>query len=344
MESEMRALFLSLICSSFLVSQEPAELWTQGERARAVEAQRAALIKEEDPIARRQLVEWSLAIHQYRSALKDSEGLGEDGRVLRGSAHYFLGEYEEALELLDERDTAACLMRVEALRALGRDWEGALESVALLLGKEDARVITLVGALALERGEHASAIQSFERAMKLAPLDAEALFGLGRALIESGERERGLALLQRHRELTPLLDALDFARRGLDLAPVHAPNQAALGDAWRSLVPADPSAYEHSDRAYLTALRLMAASEKVPVHLRRARLIHEYGAGVLAAAKILSVALEEFEDARLFVRAADYYMEAGVSAEAVSLLERALKLRPRDSAILSRLQQAKGGK
>jgi len=340
----MRHLLLSLICSGALVGQEPAELWSQGERARAVEAQRAALIQAEDPVARRQLVEWSLAIHQYRAALNDSRQLGEGGRALRGRAHYFLGEYEEALVLLEESDAEASLMRIESLRALGRDWGGALESAALLLGKEDRRVITLGGALALERGEHAKAITSFERAMKLAPLDAEALFGLGRALIESNERERGLELLKRHRELTPLLDALDFAERGLDLAPAHAPNHAALGDAWRSLVPADPSAYERSERAYVMALSLMAASEKVPVHLRRARLIHEYGAGALAAAKILSVALEEFEDARLFVRAADYYMESGVSAEAVSLLERALKLRPRDSAILSRLQRAKGGK
>jgi tetratricopeptide (TPR) repeat protein len=340
----MRHLLLSLICSGALVGQEPAELWSQGERARAVEAQRAALVKEEDPLARKQLVEWSLAIHQYRAALDDSRQLGEGGRALRGRAHYFLGEYEEALVLLDESDAEASLMRVESLRALGRDWGGALESAALLLGKEDRRVITLGGALALERGEHAKAITSFERAMKLAPLDAEALFGLGRALIESDERERGLELLKRHRELTPLLDALDFAERGLDLAPAHAPNHAALGDAWRSLVPSDPSAYERSERAYVMALSLMAVSEKVPVHLRRARLIHEHGAGALAAAKILSVALEEVEDARLFVRAADYYMEAGVSAEAVSLLERALKLRPRDSAILSRLQQAKGGK
>ena len=343
MESAMSVLLISLICSS-LFAQEPAELWRQGERARAVEAQRAELIKEEDLIARRQLVEWSLAIHQYRAALEDSRPLGETGRALRGSAHYFLGEYEHALELLDERDGTACLMRLEALRALGRDWAGALESAALLLGREDARVITLEGALALERGEHASAITSFERAIKLAPLDAEALFGLGRALVESGERERGLELLKRHRELTPLLDALDFAERGLDLAPAHAPNHAALGDAWRSLIPADRGAYERSERAYLKALDLMEAAERIPVYLRHARLIQEHGAGALVAAKMLGVALVDSEDARLLVRAADYYMEAGVSSEAVPLLERALKLRPRDQAVRNRLQRARGEK
>ena len=343
MESAMSVLLISLICSS-LFAQEPAELWRQGERARAVEAQRAELIKEEDLIARRQLVEWSLAIHQYRAALDDSRQLGESGRALCGRAHYFLGEYEEALVLLDESDAEASLMRIEALRALGRDWGGALESAALLLGKEDERVITLVGALALERGEHANAITSFERAMKLAPLDAEAMFGLGRALVESGERVRGLALLKRHRELTPLLDALDFARRGLDLAPVHAPNHAALGDAWRSLIPADPSAYERSERAYLTALKLMGSAERTPVYLRHARLIQEHGAGALEAAKMLGVALVDSEDARLLVRAADYYMEAGVNSEAVPLLERALKLRPRDQAVRNRLQRARGEK
>jgi tetratricopeptide (TPR) repeat protein len=88
----------------------------------------------------------------------------------------------------------------------------------------------------------------------------------------------------------------------------------------------------------------MAASERAPVYLRHARLIHEHGAGALEAAKMLGVALEDSEDARLLVRAADYYMEAGVSPEAILLLERALKLRPRDAAVLTRLQRARGEK
>jgi tetratricopeptide (TPR) repeat protein len=344
MEGAMHLLLISLIFSGLFASQAPAELWRQGERARAVEAQRSALKGEEDPVARKQLVEWALTIHQYRAALEDSRQLGEAGRSLRGRAHYFLGEYEEALRLLDEGDKSACMMRIESLRALGRDWGAALKSAALLVGAEDARLTTLFGALALERGEHASAIQSFERAVKLSPLDAEAVFGLGRAFLASGERERGLALLKLHRELTPLLDALDFAQRGLDLAPNHAPNHAALGDAWRDLVAADRGAYGRSEGSYLKAVSLMAASERAPVYLRHARLIDEHGAGALAAAKMLSAATANSEDARLFVRAADYYMEVGVNSEAVSLLQRALKLRPGDQAVIRRLQRARGGK
>ena len=119
----MHLLLISFIFSGLFLGQEPAELWRQGERARAVEAQRSALKSEEDPVAHEQLVEWALTIHQYRAALEDSRQLGDAGRSLRGRAHYFLGEYEEALRLLDEGDGTACLMRLEALRALGREAE-----------------------------------------------------------------------------------------------------------------------------------------------------------------------------------------------------------------------------
>ena len=339
----MRALLLLSILS-LSAPQGPRELWSQGERAQAITALKAELDEGESPALRRQLVEWCLATHKYRAALEAAEPLGDAGDSQRGRALYFLGKYEEALSLLDEGDGEAVLMRVEALRALGRDWSEWVEPAAKLLGETDHRVLLLRARALLERGEHAEAAAGFALVLERAPLEAEATFGLGRALVLSGKRTLGLETLERHRELTPLLDALDFAQRGLDLAPTHGPNYAALGDAWRALVPHDPSSYARAEAAYVTALNRMEGATRVPVHLRRARLIADHGVGFFAAAHALDRALEEGKDPQLFVRAADYYERGGDVASAIIRLERALAMRPGDRAIRERIERARKGR
>ena len=142
--------------------------------------------------------------------------------------------------------------------------------------------------------------------------------------------------------MTPLLDALEFAQRGLDLAPAHGANHAAVGDAWRSLVPCDRGSYRRAERSYRRAAKLMSGAERVPVHLRHARLVTEHGRGALEAAKILDGVLEELEDVRLLVRAADLYLEGGEKWKGVERLERALALKPDDEEIARRLREAGG--
>ncbi|MCH2105826.1 MAG: tetratricopeptide repeat protein [Planctomycetes bacterium] len=339
----MRALLLIPLLS-LVLPQGPRELWREGERARAIQALNAKLAEDERPELRRRLIDWCFTVHKYSAALEAAEGLGDEGDPHRGRALYFLGRYEEALALLDEGDGEAVLMRVEALRALGRDWGEWIEPAAELLGEGDRRVALLRARALLEGGDHAAAVEAFEGALKRAPLEAEALFGLGRALVLSGERTRGLEVLERHRALTPLLDALDFAERGLDLAPLHGPNHAALGDAWRELVPFDGGSYARAEAAYQAALSRMKGKARVPVHLRRARLIADHGDGLMAAAFSLDAALKEGEDPQLLVRAADYFSEAGDAGLALLRLERALALRPGDRAIRERIERVRRGR
>jgi len=338
----MRTLLLLAILA-LSAPQGPRELWSQGERARAITALGAELEESESATSRRLLVDWCFAVHRYRAALDAAEGLGEAGGPLKGRALYFLGRYEEALLLLPETDGEAVLMRIEALQALGREWVAWVEVAGDLLGGTDERVFGLKGRRCMEQGEHEEAALWFEAALEVTPLDAEAMFGLGRALLLGGERERGLGVLERHREVTPLLDALDFAERGLDLAPAHGANHAAVGDAWRSLVSFDRGSYRRAERSYRKAVNLMSGAERVPVHLRHARLVAEHGRGALTAAKILDGVLEEIVDVRLLVRAADLYLEGGEKREGVERLERALALKPDDKEIARRLREA-GGK
>ena len=86
----------------------------------------------------------------------------------------------------------------------------------------------------------------------------------------------------------------------------------------------------------------MSGAERVPVHLRHARLVAEHGRGALTAAKILDGVLEEIVDVRLLVRAADLYLEGGEKREGGERLERALVLKPDDKEIARRLREAGG--
>ncbi|HVS10540.1 MAG TPA: tetratricopeptide repeat protein, partial [Planctomycetota bacterium] len=193
-----------------------AELWRAGRRAEAIEAARAELSRRPEPAGlRRRVAEWEVAVHRYEAALADLEPLGPEVDALRGEALFRLGRYEEALQKLDAGDPLHALMRVDALWALARfeEADAALEEAAGVVGKEDSRVLSLQGRRLARIGRPAEAAEAFRAALDRDPLLAEALFGIGQALLRSGEREAGLAALERHRALLPLLDALDFARR-----------------------------------------------------------------------------------------------------------------------------------
>ena len=87
----------------------------------------------------------------------------------------------------------------------------------------------------------------------------------------------------------------------------------------------------------------MEGKARVPVHLRRARLIADHGEGVLAAAFSLDRALAESDDPPLLVRAADYFLEGDRFGVALLRLERALALRPGDRVIQERIERARKG-
>lgn len=292
-----------------------------------------------DAVLRSSLVERELELSRFRSALDHAQALGSAGASARGRALYFLTRYEEALEWLVASDPELVLMRVECFRALGRmnEADALLPQVAKHFGEQDARYRLLVGRKLLREGEAAAASIEFRAVLAARPLEAEALFGLGRALLKDGEREAGLAVLARHRELAPRLDALDFARRGVALSPNNAANQAALGDAWKDLMGFDAGASERARAAYARALTLASGADLVPISLRAARLLAESGEQYSAACELLEATIAKHDDVRLRVRAADYLMGTGELARARVHLEEALKQRPADRAILQRL-------
>jgi len=312
-----------------------AELWQAGRRAEAIEAARAELAREPEPTGLlRRVAEWEMAVHRYEAALADLEPLGPEVDSLRGEALFRLGRYEEAVAKLDASDSWQALMRVEALWALARfeQADAALEEAARVVGEEDPRVLSLQGRRLARLERHAEAAQAFRGALEKDPLLPEALFGLGQALLRSGEREAGLAALERHRALLPLLDALDFARRGVDLAPAHAPNLAALGDAERALGRLD-----QAEAAYREAARLAEPEQLAPIALRHARLLEEDRGDPERALVLLDEAGERSGDPRPWVRAGDLLTRLGRHLEALQRYLRAQVLRPGDPEIERRI-------
>lgn len=329
-----------LACAAF-APQAPRpdarELWSAGERAEAIEARRAELAGTTGE-AWRELVAWQLSVHRAKQALEDALRCGPACDTLRAEAHYALDEYAAAVPLLDESDPVQALWKIDALEALSRfdESDAALARARERFGASDSRFHGCDGRRLARLGRHAEAATAFRAALAVDPLDGEAHFGLGRALVASGAREEGLKVLGEHRRLVPLLDELDFARRSVDLAPNHAPNHTAVGDAERALGRRDAAR-----AAYARAEALGRGAELVPNALRLARLCADDENDLEGALAALARAHTRFPDARLCVRRGDLLLAARRDAEAIAAYEDAAKLRPGDAEIAKRLESAR---
>lgn len=333
----MRAslLILALCVQDVRTEPDPGALWNEGRRLEAIEAGAAELARRPgDDDLRARLVGWEMAVHRYAAALEHMEPLGVRCESLRGEALYRLSEYARAVEHLSDSDPGQILMRIDAFEALGRFAESdeALEKSRALFGKEDPRLLACDGRRLARLKRWPEAILAFRAAVEKDPLDSESLFGLGRALVQGGQREEGLEALARHREITPLLDQQDFARRGIDLAPRHAPNWTALGDAERSLGRLD-----RAEEAYRAAASFATPAELVPNALRHSRMLAEDRKNVAAAIDMLAQAVERAPDARLWVRIGDLKRDDGRKEESIRAYSKALELRPGDAEVQKRL-------
>ncbi len=317
---------------------DPEALWNAGRRVEALEALARRLeAAPQDPAVRLELAQRQIAVQRYAAALETLAPLGAEADPARGMALYFLARYEEALPKLRADDPQQIVLRIESQLALGREdeAEAELDRAAHMLGAQDPRVASYRARSLAAHGRFAEAILLFRSVLAADPWNAAAMFGLGRALIAVGQRDEGLSVLERHRALVPLLDQLDFAQRNLDLAPVHAPNLALLGDAERALGRLD-----RAQAAYERALALAQGDELVPIALRHARLLAEDRSELDQAVAALEAAALRRPDARLFVRAGDLLHAAGRSVEGIQRYYQARELRPEDPAIAQRIQAA----
>ncbi|MFT4539738.1 MAG: tetratricopeptide (TPR) repeat protein [Planctomycetota bacterium] len=328
--------------------ETPAQLWQRGERHAAIEAWKVQLATGVGHATDRlELAQCQMQVHQYRDAcstlasllngqLAQADEIPARARSLAGRARVALCEYGPALELLVESGEEG-RMRVHCLLRLNRSQEADEALARLLAGAKPApRDLHKLEASRLSRiGNHALAADHYERLYAEDPFDPEVLFGLAQALIRTKRRERGLTLLQRHRELTPLFDQLDFAQRGVDLSPIHAPNHARVGELERQI-----GRVKRAKHAYETALTLAQPSELTSIALRLARLQHEDLDRTVDALSTLESAAKRQPDVRLHVRRGDLYCAIGRYEDAASAYRSGLELRPTDRAIQERLTRA----
>jgi len=281
-------------------------------------------------------------LERLEEALRLLAPLGPEHDHLRAEWEYRLGRYEDALRHFATQDPEQALLRVDALEALARFDEArvALEHAAQLRGARDARVLAKRGRMLAREGQHAAAAEAFRGALETDELDLEAWHGLGQALVRSGRAAEGKLALERHRELTPLIDRLQFARQSLELDPTSGANHAQLAEAWRELGRLDEAEASFAQAEQL-ALARGERSELVAVALRCARFQSERRDSLERALAILERAAARVPDARLYVRRGDLLLASGAAARAVSEYERGAALRPADAAISKRLAQAR---
>jgi tetratricopeptide (TPR) repeat protein len=318
--------------------QDAQSHWSAGDRRAALDAAEVELQERpDDQGLRLSFGAWLLEVQRPAAALDALSPLDARADSLRASAHYILARYEEALALLDPGDPIQILMIVDSLLALSRTDEvgPALDRAAAVLGEGNPRVLALRGRMLAVAGRHADAVPLFRLALESAPHDRQALFGLGQSLVRSGEREEGLLVLQRHRELLPLLDRRDFALQALSLDPAQSAHHAQLGDIERELGRTDDAIAR-----YQRAASLAEADELTPIVLRHARLLIEDRSALDEAVALLADAATRVRDARLPVRAGDLLMTVDRPGEALEHFHRAQSWRPDDRQIRARVEAA----
>ena len=329
---------VALARSGALQSEGAQSLWEAGRRAEALDAWASQLAAQPDDAALRlALAGHQLEVERFSAALETAAPLGPEADAVRGRALHQLYRYEEALPYLHADDPFEGLLRIDALLALDRTDEADAQLVVLarVRGANDEQVLSLRGRRLADQGHYAEAVPVFRAALALEPLDRQALFGLGQALLRSGQRDEGQAVLEHHRELLPLLDQRDFALQSLSLDPLHADSQAALGDVERQLGMLDSA-----EQRYREGLRLADGPALVPIALRYARLLAADRQDPDAAVALLDEVATRVTDPRLAVRAGDVLLEAGRAEAARARFEAALARWPDDEPIRQRLEKA----
>jgi len=172
-------------------------------------------------------------------------------------SHDRLGEHEpaltrvrQALALRSEDSTALSLLG-QTLAQLGELPEAldVLEQAARQ--RNNAGDWSTLGQLLRRTGETGQAIEAFEKALELNPRHAVSLLNLGQLLSRHGDRVRGEAMLEQHRELSLLNDRIDHLQRSARLEGATAANHAALANA---LLQAGDM--QGSEQAYRAALAI----------------------------------------------------------------------------------------
>lgn len=312
--------------------------WQAGHREASVDALQLELSSAEGGGSLALLLaERQLQIHRFFAALDTAESLGAPARSIRARAHYLVGHFEQAVTELDPSDPVETLMLIDCHEVLGQGQEtiAALAAAREILGDDEPALAAAEGRAAARSGNHDAAVIAFRRALATDPHEHTALFGLGRSLLQLGERDEATAVLTRHRALVPLMDQRDQAMRAIELGPLHAPNHALLGDTERAIGRLDVA-----EQHYLRAAVLATPNERTPVALRHARLLAEDRSDVPAAVALLEEVARSVVDARLQIRAGDLLLSMGQARAALAHYEAGLQLRPDDNAIRERRDRA----
>lgn len=333
-------MILSLLLTWTLALQSSSssalELLRAGRAPEALELLSSKLqADEENADLRREAIELAFGLKRWNDVLAWTAGRPELKRE-RARALFFAGRYEAALELLDQADQRQVFLALDALEALGRlkEHDDLLARTSAKIGVEDPRVATAEGRVALRKRLYAHAIECFERARAREPWRLDALFGLGRARLLSGEREAGLQLLNEHRRLVPLFDQLDFAERGVELDPTHGPNHARVGDLERTI-----GRLGRAELAYRRALGFAQGADRTPIVLRLARFLTDERSNAKQAIELLVAETRSGFDPRLLVRLGDRYAADGDRVQALATYRRVLAQRPNDAAVLRRVEE-----
>jgi tetratricopeptide (TPR) repeat protein len=263
---------------------------------------------------------------------RSADKWGQLGRVFH--AHELFPEsaacYAEAARL-DPSDYRWPYLAAQALEEI-QEIDGAVARIeeAIALEPGSAPLHVLAAQLHEHRGDEASALESYRRAVEIDAHTAVAAFGIGRLLLSAGKLEEGIEWLERAKNLQPSAGAIRAS-----LARAYRRS----GDRERAQVEAQAASQLHPQVSLDDPVMAAVTEEGVSLVGLQERAIAAEERGEPRRAEALRRRMIELQpdDANLYYNLANNLSRQSRHEEAIPMFEKALELDPEHTSTLVNL-------
>ena len=267
--------------------------------------------------------------------------------LLAGATNYALGQYERAHDYLRQyvganptQDDGRRLLVATQLQ-LGRftDSLAMMETADNFDNIDDATLLELVGAAALQQGSMDVSGRYFQRAADIQPDSVEARIRSGLILISGGKRDEGIEELERAIEMAPDNLAPEYAILGAHMAAKEFAKALEVALRLQAKAPDDPAPFIAAGLAYLglgeesNALTAFEAAMAInPDHIgaiyAAAEIYTRRGERETVRALYDGILAKNPDHLRTLLRLAALEQSGGGVDEARVLIERAMEANP----------------
>jgi tetratricopeptide (TPR) repeat protein len=265
------------------------------------------------------------AIARFEESLKFDPN-NEEAHFLKGYAHYFLKEYDQALENLNQAETLKYRKPLEIYRVRAsvlferKDYEAAMADIQRVLQAEPRNIeyMRLSGDVSLLMKNYDQALAAYQKVSDATPNDGNLAYAIAQLYASKGDLDNQIL----------------FAEKAVRMGtPNLADAQMLLADGYLK-----QGKTQQAEVALLKVIDIKPESRDV---YRTLSDLYRSQARYNDAIEITRRAIRQFaNDGELYTDASWYYSLAGRNEEAVQAAQAGIRFRPTDSMAYTNLCRA----